>query len=1355
MLEKILILIILIEVYFATIIYDEEINSTATITYMNTPKYPNRIYKLNKYKNYYEIYNMNITLKIYKGDNLIKILENNLEEAFYFKYNDNEEYYISAEFPSTCDLCGFIVSSEDHELNILSDEYTTNLYFGRYRNFSLKIKNKENSSQILKIKISLKSDKYGVFHKAYFEENGTDFIPFSTSDYVYNYSRSNTSYPIISDELIFKPEFMYQFSSQQKFYYEVGIEVNYINNVISKNYTQCIPKNKFAFYKLNNPSNDTYEISFLTGSLIYLMKNNLNKLKLNSINKYNINDYDILFVDSSNNEGCFSIIFSDEKNYMSPNTDYKLTLFDSRDYTFYVTNNQKYLQINYLKNDYFNVSLYVNGSTEIKYKFLKFNKYLFIFENTFKESLFKFKFEKNKVLDMNYYDIEFFYFGLDEDINTEIINENTFNCIKKTSFYNLTFNSDKKYIYFLTNDSSIVYLDDKSITSVSSEYNFFKLENNKNLDFYADNNEHINCFELKYETNYESFDIESFEDKNFTLVSDNTFVFNLKNLIKNLNYKIIIKSKKNNIQIDKYELDSKTYDYDGLISFISTKETSKLKFQIKLKEKNVIDDMNIFFYYEENIENDFSICIDSTHYYMLKKNDYKKNIYILINNKEDTFLDNSKISDLDNENNFYELNTDKRLEIYANKDNIICFDLKYEKNNGFFEYEKGKNKKFDIVSDTNLEFNLVNLEKNVKYNIEINSKNVQINYYKLGNQHYDFQKSIIFTSESNKIKFEIPIILKIDNDNNNIGKIDLFYTNIEMITQNSFKCIKNTEFYNIKIDSKKPYIFFLSNDSSNTYLNNAPINTIENYNNFYNNIGEGNLHIYSNDEKIICYELKYNGKDIFQIEPGTTEMEFNIFYFDSVNLEFNLVNLDTEKEQTIKLEASNYYNVKLNSYYIDDEEYEFIKSYSVNFKINKKEAKIRIPVCLDYKNELEKLKITFFINKTPPSSDSKTNYLPIIIIIIIILIIILLTILIYNGHKNDLKKRKDSDERLKKQIELKGKIFDGLEEKEDENKIILKKEKEILERFYEVILKYPKEINKVCPNCYKFEFYGEKIPKNQCKASYIYDVRREINGYNFNGVKQYLKDSKCEHFYCSNHKKDKCYLCDNFMTAKNFTVFLEPDKKSFFQIIEYINGETNKRECQYKNDVINAVYRFIENDEEIRENIKIEVKKRRDLELKFKNDLCYFDSFEIKLDSDYEMLLEKYETKMKEKKERKEQERKEKEKEKEYEYEIKNLNKIIKNKEIINQKNNLIEQNKKVKLRICYNSKCSGKCFICRGKVGGISTQLYCHQRCWDLNNCFVCGKKSQTDCNRNVCYDCLKYGRFRREWCAVCKQKL
>ena len=61
-----------------------------------------------------------------------------------------------------------------------------------------------------------------------------------------------------------------------------------------------------------------------------------------------------------------------------------------------------------------------------------------------------------------------------------------------------------------------------------------------------------------------------------------------------------------------------------------------------------------------------------------------------------------------------------------------------------------------------------------------------------------------------------------------------------------------------------------------------------------------------------------------------------------------------------------------------------------------------------------------------------------------------------------------------------------------------------------------------------------------------------------------------------------------------------------------------------------------------------------------------------------------------------------------------------KNEEILIQKNYMKEQNEKVKLRTCYNHKCHGQCFICKGKVDGLMRQLYCHKRCWNLNNCFV-----------------------------------
>ena len=501
MLKKIFIFIILIEIYFA-MNYDEEINTTGSFTYKYyKPTYTLRTYKINKYKEYYEIYNMNITLCIYKGETQIKKLENNLEDAYYFKYNNNDVYYITAIYPSSfCELCGFIVSSEDHEFNILSDEYNTTLYFGRYRKFSLKIQNKENTPQFLEIIIRLKSGQYGIFNKAYFEEKGIAFNPINTSDYTYSYMRSNTSYPIIVDELIFKPEFMFQYINHQKYYYEVSIEVNYFNSyIISKNYTECFPKYTFDFYKINNPLNKFfYEISFSKDSLVYLMKSNVEKIKINSLSKYNINDYSILYFETNKNKGCFSIIFSDEKNTITSNTDFKLTLFDSRNYNVIITDNKKFIQINYIKNDYFNIHLYENQ--EIKYKFFKLNKYIFIFEKNSDEFPLQLQFEKNKEFNRDYYEIEFSYYGLDEDINIEIIHENTIKCVNKTTFYNLTFNPEKQYIYFISNDSSTVYLNDISINNVSNN-NYFKLEKDENFDIYADNDKHINCFELKYEIN--------------------------------------------------------------------------------------------------------------------------------------------------------------------------------------------------------------------------------------------------------------------------------------------------------------------------------------------------------------------------------------------------------------------------------------------------------------------------------------------------------------------------------------------------------------------------------------------------------------------------------------------------------------------------------------------------------------------------------------------------------------------------------------------------------------------------------------------------------------------------------------
>jgi hypothetical protein len=189
-------------------------------------------------------------------------------------------------------------------------------------------------------------------------------------------------------------------------------------------------------------------------------------------------------------------------------------------------------------------------------------------------------------------------------------------------------------------------------------------------------------------------------------------------------------------------------------------------------------------------------------------------------------------------------------------------------------------------------------------------------------------------------------------------KIDLFDTDIDKIDKNYFTCLTSTKFYNIKKNREKPYIFLITSDKSKISIN----NTIE-YNEYFyfiENEEGANLIIYADNYNKICFDLIYNDKNKFEIKPGETEIVFNVFYINTVILEFNLKDMDIEESQYISLydEKANLY---LKGYYIDDKEYSYIYANKQIMFDSKKEAKVEIPVRLQLSGQIGQLKIIFDI----------------------------------------------------------------------------------------------------------------------------------------------------------------------------------------------------------------------------------------------------------------------------------------------------------------------------------------------------------------------------------------------------------
>ena len=267
------------------------------------------------------------------------------------------------------------------------------------------------------------------------------------------------------------------------------------------------------------------------------------------------------------------------------------------------------------------------------------------------------------------------------------------------------------------------------------------------------------------------------------------------------------------------------------------------------------------------------------------------------------------------------------------------------------------------------------------------------------------------------------------------------------------------------------------------------------------------------------------------------------------------------------------------------------------------------------------------------------------------------------------------------------------------------------------------------------------------KNKYINEIRDTFNGPKFDGVISFLKNIDCPHFFHNDckakfKKNFECYLCNSFVHLRNLIFFLEIDEKSFSNVLKNFHGK--KYSFIYKKKVVENIYKFIEEDKKIDENVKREIKLRRNLALKFINVLDYSEFFEIKLHEN----IEEYEDKF----EKIKQKRKERELEME---EYIEENKYHQNNNNGNQKKIDNEQNKKIKLKVC--GRCYKTCVVCKRKINKVGSRpAYAHKKCYNSNYCVICGSKmALQDASFNICIDCYKnsFGKsFNYSNCFYCK---
>ena len=766
MIAKMIIFIFLFQARFE-MEYDEEF--TSGLKYYNNQQHQTikkRTFKLiKKNDDYYEIINKNSIITIYCETTQIAKLENDKENCYYFKYQTNLNYYIYFEFPDyVSDFYAFYVSTRDQPLNLITSSSLT-LAYAKKRELSLIIKNSDSTPKLISFRLYM--DKTGQVESFLAEEDGDSFIPYLNRYDTHIYSEHHdTYYAVIKDELLFKLVIYYPYTQIYE-YHSSTISLVGDVKIISENITNCISTSTYSnliFYQLNPPSDKPYyEISFKPDSEIYNIKDNFYRIQISKINQYTINNYKFFMVNTTNNDCCFSVFFSDEKNIISEESSFNLSLFDTRNYQATFINTKDYIQIKFSKNNYFNLSLFLpNLGIIIDYKYFNptTNEYFYIFKKVHYETLVEFRFVKIGNV-KNYYNAIITYSSLDEDIKQEYIEKDTFICCNSATFFNISYKPDKKYIYLLSNDTSNTYINFVELSKINkyNHYNFHILEEKTEIEIFPSGKKI--CFELIYEINHEKFTISNIQKRNFTIISNNTFIFSLNNLILHKRYYIEIVSEKNNIVFTYYALTGEVkQNFKNLIIFWATLNPMYLELPIVIKDKEKIDYLHFHFYYFEMIFEDTFQCLDKILYYNLTMNSEKKYIYLVANDTENTYINNIKLKDDLGINNFYNLNEEKRLDIYASEKNVICFGLIYEIKKGIFEINGIQRKNFIILLYNNyFEFHLINLIKDITYHFEIENKNDNLNfdYYKIDDKKYDFTNNISFVAESENLGLELPV----------------------------------------------------------------------------------------------------------------------------------------------------------------------------------------------------------------------------------------------------------------------------------------------------------------------------------------------------------------------------------------------------------------------------------------------------------------------------------------------------------------------------------------------------------------------------------------------------------------------
>ena len=307
-----------------------------------------------------------------------------------------------------------------------------------------------------------------------------------------------------------------------------------------------------------------------------------------------------------------------------------------------------------------------------------------------------------------------------------------------------------------------------------------------------------------------------------------------------------------------------------------------------------------------------------------------------------------------------------------------------------------------------------------------------------------------------------------------------------------------------------------------------------------------------------------------------------------------------------------------------------------------------------------------------------------------------------------------------------------------ENMINTKKRK--AKEIYYLIKKNYKLIEKTCFICLNNEETPLFSQENEYENKNV-DFIKDINNGKFTSLLEYITPKKCPHFFHPNCKREKCLLCESYITSNNMEHFGCINVNDLLKIVEAYNFDSKYDNFDYKSynnfsnfryfDEINRIfYSKIDKSSTIYQNKKEKLKRIQDIKAKYKkNNPFSYRRYDISIYEDLDEVERNLNNDIRKRKKEDEIIMREIREEEEREF-----------------MHSLFE------LKACSN--CKERCYYCNCtfKWGEKKNYgIHAHRDCIDCERCCCICKKGRNTWPVKVCESCYKNHKVNSLYCIIC----